>query len=189
MENETPKGFQRNFGRNVKLALFLLLATVFVFTITAWNGLVLRSAPKQEKFVKSDGVIDLAEVNSFQFYNRNGSPWCMYSFGKGCSSNKETSKFAIAPFAYHPDYYLLRFVITRKSKNYIEVVVNEDSGLKKYIHNNLRGAETETWEEHILNLFAVDTRENQLYDKPNGNKTKSFPYAIMRIIPRDVKGD
>lgn len=164
-----------------------MVITVLVGT-NCKNSFV-HSQTDDDKFEKYEGVVDLVESENFQIFNKDGSVWCNYSYKKAKCLDGKNSDVEILPFAYHPDYYLLKFIMTRKSDKFIEIVVNEKSGLKKYIDKNLAGMKTETWKEHILNLFAVDVNKNQLYDKPNGIKIKSFPSAVVETKPVEVNGD
>ena len=92
------------------------------------------------------------------------------------------------PFAFHPDYFLLVLKCVRRSENRFEVVVNEETGMKKYVNVDDPVIKFETWEAHILkNTFAIDfdRKENSVRKTPgapvkNTDFQKRYCSSLLR---------
>lgn len=122
-------------------------------------------------------------------YNQDGSLWYEFSFYNNESATSPNKDFK--PFAYHPDYFLLALKCVGKSEHRFEVVVNEETGLKKYVQADDQSLKFETWEEHIPKVFAVDFNrtDNPVLETPEGRvKSIDFPKGVT-FHPVEVKGE
>jgi hypothetical protein len=126
------------------------------------------------------GVIVLSDrygrKDFIRFYNEDRSLWYEFSFYYeqiGDRTFPENENFRA--FAFHRDYFLLGLKCTGKDKDRYEVIVNEETGLKKFVKKDDPALKFETWEDHIVKAFAVefDPKENGLRDAPGG-KVKDF---------------
>jgi hypothetical protein len=127
-----------------------------------------------------------------RFYNDDGALWYEFTFYYDDSDgNYEYENENFAPFAFHQDYFLLALRLAGEDKNRYEVIVNEETGLRKFVKKSDPALKFETWEDHILKVFAVefDPRENALRDGPGGNvKNPNLPQdATFR--PVQISGE
>jgi len=141
----------------------------------------------KQLIANSPGLIVLSDQlgkNDFvRIYNDDGNLWHEFSFFYDDSDGKfdyENENFR--PFAFHPDYFILNLKCVGEDKNRYEVVVNEETGLKKFVKKEDRTLRFETWEELIPTLFAVGFKkeENPLRDIPNGKlKVVELPNEVI----------
>ena len=100
---------------------------------------------------------DYGKRDFVQIYNPDGSLWYKFTYyyddkdGQFPYQNKE-----FHPFAFHPDYFLLALKCVAKVGDRYEVVVNEETGLTKYVRADDRTLALETWESHVLKVFSVE---------------------------------
>lgn len=126
-----------------------------------------------------------------KIYNEDGTLWHKLTHYYDDSDGKfEYANDNFLPFAFHPDYFILAFRCVGKKADRYEVIVNEETNLKKYIKANDKVLKFETWEQHILGLFAVDfdEKENPLLDAPEG-RTKNFVKSDITFRPVEIKGE
>jgi hypothetical protein len=120
------------------------------------------------------GVITLNEkaynkTQKLQFFNEDGSVWYELSFYDEDANDKfDREKVGFEPFSFHPDYFVLALKCLRKDAERFEVVVNETTRLTKFIRRHDNNFKFQTWQEHILALFAVgfDPSNNPLRRGP-----------------------
>ncbi len=143
------------------------------------KGLIVLS----KKYGKGDFV---------RLYNEDGSPWYEFSFyyeqiGDGKFPENEN----FAPFAFHPDYFVLALKCVGEDESRYEVIVNEKTGLRKFVKKSDPALKFETWEDHILKAFAVgfDRKENALRDGPGGNVKNADLPEDATFCPVQVDGD
>jgi len=129
--------------------------------------------------------------NFIHIYNEDGSLWHKFSFYYDDSAGKfEYANESFRPFAFHPDYFLLALKCVRKDTGRYEVIVNEETGLKKYVKADDPSLKFETWEDHILKVFAVgfNRKQNPVLNAPQGRVKKvSTPDAPFH--PVEVRGE
>jgi len=127
-----------------------------------------------------------------RFYNDDGTLWYEFTFYYDDSDGKfEYENENFAPFAFHPDYFLLALRLAGEDKNHYEVIVNEDTGLKKLVKKDDPALKFETWEQHIVKAFAVkfDPKENPLRESPDAkSKNIDLPKDVF-FHPVEVKGE
>lgn len=138
------------------------------FNITSTKGVVVLN-----KFEKGDWV---------RFYNDEGSVWYEFSFFYDDSDGKfDFPNNDFRPFAFHQDHFLLVLKCTETTDGLLQVVVNEETGRKKYVKANDPVLKLETWEEFIVKVFSVqfDKNVNPILESPDG-PVKS------NVIPSDA---
>ncbi len=143
------------------------------------KGLVALS----DKYSKNDFV---------RFYNEDGSLWYEFTFYYDDSDGKfEYANENFNPFAFHPDNFLLALKSTGEDGKRYEVVVNEETGLKKFVNKDDPVLKFVTWEEHLLKAFAVDfnKNENTLRETPGGELKKVDLAEKVSVHPVEVKGE
>lgn len=119
------------------------------------------SFDKQQNIQNSLGVVvrskNYGEQDFIKIYNADDSLWYKFTFyyddKKGPFPSQNNN---FQPFAFHPDYFLLALKCVGKTKNRYEVIVNEETGLKKYVHSSDASLSFETWGQHIQKVFSVD---------------------------------
>jgi hypothetical protein len=78
-----------------------------------------------------------------------------------------------------------------KREERFEVVVDEETGTKKYVRADDPVLKFQTWEEHILQLFAVgfERQSNPVLEQPDG-QVKGIEFSKgVTFHPVEVKGD
>jgi hypothetical protein len=130
----------------------------------------------------NDKAPDPDKRQMIQFFNKDGTLWYEFSFyndegaGKPASTNVD-----FRPLSFHLDYFVLALKCIATDASRFEVVVNEATGLTKYLRKSDRALKLDTWEDHILRLFAVDFNrlKNPVLSAPSGN-------VISIRIPKDT---
>ena len=159
------------------------------------------SASVQEKFPDIGNTIGLIVLNKqghtkedfIQFYNQDGSLWYKFTYYYDESDGKfEYANDNFRPFAFHVDYFVLALKCVGKKNGRYEVIVNEETGLRKHVKADDPALKLETWEEHILNVFAVTFNQvdNPLFDAPSGQVKKAvLSNAEPFFHPVEIKGE
>lgn len=127
-----------------------------------------------------------------RFYNDDGTLWYEFTFYYDDSDGKfEYENEDFAPFAFHQDYFLLALRLTAENKARYEVIVNEDTGLKKFVKKGDPALKFETWEEHIKKAFAVkfNREENPLREKPDGKTIDIVLPNEVTFHPVEIRGE
>lgn len=122
-------------------------------------------------------------------YNEDGSLWYKFTFYDNEAVRQTNDDFK--PFSFHQDYFVLALKCVGKSEGRFEVVVNEETGMKKYVRVNDPVLKFQTWEEHILQVFAVDfnRKDNPILEKPGG-QVKSIDFSKgITFRPVEMKGE
>jgi hypothetical protein len=142
------------------------------------------------------GLITLSDKygkNDFiRFYNEDGSLWYEFTYYYDDSDGKfEYENENFRAFAFHIEYFVLALKCVGEDKNRYEVMVNEETGLKKFVRKDDPTLKFKTWEQHILKLFAVgfNREENPLREMPEGKvKTIELPKEVF-FHPVEIKGE
>lgn len=141
------------------------------------------------------GLIVLSDrygKNDFvRIYNEDGSLWYKFTFYYEDSGGQFEENENFRAFAFHRDYFLLALKCVGEDKNHYEVIVNEENGLKKFVKKGDLTLKFETWEEHILKLFAVgfDREKNPLRETPEGQaKIVELPNKVT-FHPVKIEGE
>ena len=125
------------------------------------------------------------------FYNEDGSLWYKFTYYYDESDGKfEYANDDFRPFAFKVDYFVLALKCIGKENGRYEVIVNDGTGLRKYVKANDPVLKLETCEEHILNVFAVNfnREENPLLEAPRG-QVKKAALSKAPFHPVEVKGE
>jgi len=159
-----------------------------------------NASAEKERFSReigdSKGVIVLTdeygEADTISIYNRDGSPWYEFSYyDEDAFDELEGLNTDFKPFAFHPDYFLLALrVVGEDDRNY-EVVVNEESDLRKYVRKDDKNLAYEDFGQHILSTFAVDfdPAKNPLRSEPGGEPVKTEASGIRMFKAEKIEGD
>lgn len=127
-----------------------------------------------------------------RFYNEDESLWYEFTFYYDDSDGKfEYENEDFAPFAFHPDYFSLALRCVGEDKSRFEVIVNEETGLKKFVRKTDKTLKFETFENHILKTFSIDFNrtENPLRKIPEGEiKVVDLPKEVT-FHPVEIKGE
>lgn len=144
------------------------------------------------------GVITLnkktySRATKLQFFNEDGTLWYEYSFyDDDPNHNLDRAKGGFEPFSFHQDYFLLALKCVGEDASRYLVVVNETTRLKKYVRKHDAGFQFQTWQQHILDLFAVgfDRSNNPLRMSPT-ESVQAIRLLSTDVIfhPRQIKGD
>lgn len=174
----------------VQLKLEALLALVLLLTVCASNA-----EGQVSKTSNSLGLIVLSESYSekgfIHIYNDDGSLWHKFTFYYDDSDGEfEYDNVNFRPFAFHPDYFLLALKCVRKEAGRYQVIVNEETRLKKYVKTNDPFLRFETWENHILKAFSVgfNRKENPVLNVPQG-RVKKVVMKDSPFHPVGVRGE
>lgn len=144
------------------------------------------------------GVITLnkkaySKARKLQFFNEDGSLWYEFSFyDDGADPGFAQPKTEFQPFSFHPDYFLLALKCVGQDAKRFQVVVNESTRLTKFIRRQDESFKFQTWEKHILDLFAVgfDPTHNPLRTRPGGNvSTVRLPLNQITFHPLQIRGN
>lgn len=150
----------------------------------------------EEKFLDgTKGLLVLSDnyekpIDFIRFYNKDGSLWYEFTFYYDDSDGKfEYENDDFRPFSFHSDYFTLALKLVDEKAIFYEVVVNEDTKLKKYVKKADKNLKFETWEQHILHTFAIDFNEleNPVRETPNGKIKKDDFSNIDRFAAADIK--
>jgi hypothetical protein len=156
----------------------------------------LRNTGREKLNIKNTrGVVVLSKYTKgdfVKFYNADGSLWYEFSYFYDDRNGKfEYANDEFRPFAFHQDHFLLAVKCTEATDKFLEVVVNEETGLRKYVKANDPTLKLEPWEKFVLSVFAIkfDKKANPILETPNG-QVKSVgipPDASFR--PVETEGD
>lgn len=144
------------------------------------------------------GVITLnkrtyTKARKLQFFNEDGSLWYELSFYEEDANHKfDLAKVGFEPFSFHLDYFVLALKCVGKDDKRFEVVVNETTRLTKFIRRHDDNFRFQTWQEHILALFAVgfDPSNNPLRRGPGDHiRTVRLPFDNVTFHPVQIRGN
>jgi hypothetical protein len=135
------------------------------------------------KFVKGDFV---------RFYNRDGSLWYEFSYFYDDSDGKfDYANDDFRPFAFHVDNFLLVLKCTNQNGKLLEVIVNEDTGMAKYVKADDPILKLQTWDAHVVSVLSVtfDKKGNPLREAPDGQVKKVTVPGDVYFRPVETDGD
>lgn len=169
--------------------------------ITASNSLQARPevSPKTPRGkLNIENTIGVVVLNKFvkgnfvRFYNGDGSLWHEFSYFYNDSDGKfDYANDDFRPFAFHVDYFLLVLKCTNKSDGFLEVIVNEETGMTKYVKADDPVLKLETWDALVLSVFAVDfdKKANPLREAPDGPVKNVTVARDVYFQPVETNGD
>lgn len=122
-------------------------------------------------------------------YNADGSLWYTYRFTDDSDHNlAENADFK--PYIYSREGYLELYLIGEKGDMY-EVIVNNATGEKKFIKKDDPSFKKQSWEEHVLSMFAVDfdQKTNPLRSSPENGQIIKQSGDRVNYHPKEIKGN
>lgn len=146
---------------------------------------------------QSLGLVSIKEIRFgknqvMRLYNQDGTLWFALSL-----DDEETARETIErkedfhPFRADHDDWSFVFNCVRQDRRYYHVVVNEDTGSKKFIRKDESHFKLGTWEQYILDCFAVDFKaaDNPLREEPNGRPILVAISKGSTFHPDKIDGD
>ncbi len=178
-----------------KTILKTIIALTAIFNL-ALTGSARQRYPENPQIIENSlGVIVLGrnygKQDFIHIYNRDGSIWYKFTYYYDERSGQFPYKNSnFKPFAFHPDYFVLALKCVRKVRDQYEVIVNEESGLKKYIKANDSALAFEPWSQHVLTVFSVDFNpaKNPLLKTRQGQR-RAIPPKDTFFHPVKVEGN
>lgn len=191
----------------------LRMTMLLIFIVLFSTGPELLSQPRALKGSNSPTASTLRERNSLenaigvitlnkktyskarklQFFNEDGSLWYEFSFyDDSADQGFAPAKTDFQPFSFHRDYFVLALKCVGQDAKRFQVVVNESTRLTKFIRRQDESFKFQTWEKHILELFAVgfDATHNPLRARPGGNvSTVPSPPNQVTFHPLQIRGN
>ncbi|MCO6511816.1 MAG: hypothetical protein J5I65_13580 [Aridibacter famidurans] len=189
----------------VMLISTIITASIGIACTAVWK---FESSPANSQFRDFDGVLRvpgtyLAPWNSgltplleqvrsgkyyLEIYDSEGEIWSEFAFGGGDSELEVVGNPEVNPFAFHSDYDLLDFRITRVSRSWIEIIVNEETKERKYVRG-FTSSGILAWDQYLGGKFAVDVHGQWILDQAAGTRIFSPEYTEHRVEPVEVRGD
>jgi hypothetical protein len=129
----------------------------------------------------SVGLVVLSEDNRegdfIRFYNEDGSLWYEFSFYYDESGEFPYANEKFRPRAFRVDYFLMVLTCIKRDKGRSAVIVNEDTGLIKYVKAGDPAMKFENWPEHLVNIIHVgfDQKANSVRSRPEGPSVGEVP--------------
>jgi hypothetical protein len=149
----------------------------------------LDSSASETKVLKTRLALDTAKVNldsisfislkegtyegHFDLYNLDNTFWKSFYFGDGCCGS------SIAPYSIKSDYSHLIFRVVGRTNNAYIIVADEAKNIQKLFNPIDTSFNYYTWEELILNTFAVG-----LYEGDTAT-LRSSPSYSAKVLPYD----
>ncbi len=124
-----------------------------------------------------------------RIYNQDGSIWYEYT-NSGEDSSRLKFDENLLPFRKDADELLLIFDSVSEDDLYYQVVVNEKTGLKKFIRKDDPLFKFGNWEDFTLNCFAVsfDSEKNPMRREINGEIIKDG-FQDEFLHPEEIRGE
>lgn len=148
------------------------------------------------KIENSTGIISLSEEYSEQdtikIYNEDGTLWYKFSYFYDDSDGQyDFYNKNFSPFAFHPDYFVLALKVSGIEKNRYEVIVNENTKLKKFVAKDEPFLEYENWKDYVLSVYAVrfDAERNPLRSEANNQGTQIPFLPDIFYRPNQINGN
>ena len=142
------------------------------------------------------GVISLGPkfsiADTIRIYNKDGSTWYQFSYTYDDSDGKyDFYNREFEPWLFHPDNMQLGLRVTSVKNGNYEVIVNETSGLKKFVKVTDQKLAVLSIEKFLLNRSAVffDVKKNSVREAPNGRVLRVKDESDRIARPKKVSGD
>ncbi len=121
-----------------------------------------------------EGVVTMSDYNEddsfIVFENADGSEWYRFTFYYDDSDGKfEYENKDFHAIGFHPDYFILQLKCRKNvSSGRYEVVVNETTGLTKYLPKDKR-FKFQSWVQYIESAGGIDLPNEGLYLSKSGD--------------------
>jgi hypothetical protein len=134
------------------------------------------------------GVVQLKESAEgvLKICNSDGTVWHRIDLAKDDRIDQY-----VKPFSIKLDYQNLVFRCIGDMGDYYKVIVNEGTGLIKYIRHDDLHFSFSSWDKHVLSVFSVgfDPKKNPLKKMPAGDAA-TIPFVKDEFyLPVEIKGD
>jgi len=137
------------------------------------------------------------DKDTIRLFNDDGSLWYEFSFYENSALfylNRPNADFT--PFGFDLDVFVLTLKCARSDADRYEVIVNEESGLRKFVRRDDPVLKFQRWEEHVVKWDMVDfnASTNPARSKPDTRadiiRVPTLPkdYVIM-FHPDNINGD
>jgi hypothetical protein len=166
--------------------------------LNASGSAVASTLGEKDSLENAIGVITLnkktyTKARRLQFFNEDGSLWYEFSFSEDdADHSSDRAKVDFRPFSLHRDYFVLALKCVGENASRFQVVVNESTGLTKFISRHDNVLKFQTWREHVLELFAVgfDPANNPLRTRPGDSiSAVRLPPGEVTFHPLQIKGN
>lgn len=144
----------------------------------------------------SKGIIVLTdkygEEDTVKIYDKGGPVWYEFSYyDESAFDELESINTDFKPFAFHPDYLLLAMRVVGEDAALYEVVVNEESDLRKFVRKEDENLAFESFSDHILTAIAVDfdQQTNPVRAEPGGEPLAGDFSKVPIFKPSNTEGD
>lgn len=125
-----------------------------------------------------------------RIYNTDGSVWIEFELSD--NNTIEYGANGFKPVILDTDRVDLVLKCTGQDRSRYEVLVNDETGLKKYVKKSDRNLRFETWEAYVVDMFAVsfDEKENPVLESPRGKVKQNMPQPLKEwtLKPVAVRG-
>lgn len=127
-----------------------------------------------------------------KIYNEDGSLWYEFKITDDEVAQKAFEQNEdLRPFRFDLDDFFFYFNRIGENDRYYQVIVNEDTGLKKFVRKDDPKFKAETWQQYILNCNSVgfDPQQNPLRETPDGQFVSGEVSEKLIFSPKEIKGD
>jgi len=121
--------------------------------------------------------------------NEDGSLW--YEMKPELENQTVFESDELDPFRFNKDDAFLVMNCVGEDHRYYHVIVNEETKLKKYVKKDDPVFLLDTWQNYILDCFAVDFDQstNPLLDAPDGSPFSIALGGELTFRPEEIQGD
>lgn len=134
-----------------------------------------------------------SNAKSLHVYNKDGSLWYNFPFGElDEAQNSDLAATNFQPFRYNSSESMVAMNIIGEDTAFFEVVVNEATGVTKYVRKSDPILRHSTWADYVLDCFAVefDPRTNPIVEEPNGpGLNRPVEAKPTYFYPQKISGD
>ena len=143
------------------------------------------------------GLVEIAEKGfmkdkTVRIYNEDESLWNEFSlFDENKIYQNIVQNKNFRPFRYDTDNNHFYFDWVSENKLFYQVVVNEETKLKKFVKKDDPHFKANTWEKYTLNCFAVefDWEKNPLRVDIDGQIIKQNLDKGLSFQPKEIRGN
>lgn len=198
------------FGQKIIYSLVLLIAVGVTICRPGIGGHALNPSvqavqTRRDSMAGSIGVIvydkEVSRRNKdkeiIRLFNNDGSLWHEFSFYEdNALSYLKRPNADFAPFRFDPDIFVLALKCVRSDADRYEVIVNEESRLRKFVKRDDPILKFQRWEEHVVkwSMVEFDASTNPARIKPDINadviRIPSLPKDyVIGFYPDKIDGD
>lgn len=158
-------------------------------------------APDKSQFDRVDSILDFLfneevikeQHGIIRIYDDTGGIWHEIHYYEDKHTDASVVGGKFRPFRFRPSDFFLTFRCTRVSKDWYEVIVNEEAIPKslKYIRTDDQLFRYLTLEQYVLGFKSVffNADENPIRKTPNGKKYSVHFTAAVQYTPVEIQGE